>query len=230
MTRWAAHPAPGAPPDVALLRVDLDLAAPLDGAPFDVLSPDERAAAARFHRHADAVRSAAARAALRHALGAALGRDPAGLRFARDARGRPSLEGGGPDFNLSHGGGHALVAWSAARRVGVDVEPRRPGADWAAMARLVLGAGDARHLGAAAEAARPALFLDCWTAKEALLKADGRGLGGEMASFSVLGGDRPAASGEGALAAALARFDACWIGGLPGHAAALAWGRDGGEA
>ena len=217
------------PADVRLVRLDLDMAMPLDAPLFDVLSGEERAVAARSLRRADAVRSAATRAALRRLLGAELGEAPEALRFVRSERGRPALDrdGAAPlDFNVSHGGDHALVAWSRRRRVGVDVEPRRAGWDWRPLAPMVLGAGDARVVAAAAdEAARDGLFLDVWTAKEALLKAQGSGIADRLAGFSVLSGDpdRPRVAGSGETAARLAGFAGVWLRAIPGHAACLAW-------
>lgn len=232
MIRHGPIVASGLPADVRLVRVDLDLAAPLAGPDADplfaVLSDEERAAAARFHHHADAVRSAATRALLRRALGAELGTAPEALRFLRSDRGRPALDAGGPpplDFNVAHGGDHALLAWSRVRRVGVDVEPLRAGWDWRPLARAVLGGEDLRRIESAEEPARAALFFDVWSAKEALLKADGRGIAGGLDRFSVLSGDgdRPLVDGDTALAAALCRFEARWLRGIPGHAACAAW-------
>ena len=218
------------PGDVHVVRIDLDVAVPLSDPLFDVLSDDERQAAARFHHAADAVRSAATRAVLRRELAAALGEAPAALGFVRSDRGRPSLAlrgGTSPlDFNVAHGGDHALVAWSRLRRVGVDVEPLRADWDWRPLSRLVLGEEDAGRVAAAAEPA--ALFLDVWTAKEALLKADGRGIAGGLDGFSVLSNDadRPRVGGLTALAEDLRRFEARWLRGFPGHAACVAWSRE----
>lgn len=228
MIRYGPHREPGlaAPDDVRLVRLDLDPAVPLSDPLFDVLSGAERAAAERFRHPADRIRSAATRAVLRRLLGAELGAAPEGLAFALSDRGRPALAGAGAlDFNVSHGGGHALIAWSRRRRVGVDVEPWRDGWDWRALAAAVLGAADMRRLAAAPEAAGR-LFLDAWVAKEALLKAEGRGITGGLSGFSVL----PAASGAPAVAgedaAVLASFAAAWLRAIPGHAGCLAWGRE----
>ncbi len=229
MIRYAPRRDAALPGDLRVVRVDLDLDAPLSDPLFDVLSDDERAAAARFLRRADAVRSAATRAVLRRELGAALGMAPASLRFLRSDRGRPRLdaEGAPPlDFNVAHGGDHALVAWSRRRRVGVDVEPLRTGWDWRPLSRLVLGGEDARRIAAAGEASP--LFFDVWTAKEALLKAEGRGIAGGLDGFSVLSEDRdrPTVGGGTALAGDLRRFEALWLRGIPGHAACVAWSAD----
>lgn len=231
MTAYGPHAEPALsalPGDVRLVRLDLDLAAALDGPLFAVLSGEERAAAARFRRPADGIRSAATRAVLRRLLGAELGEAPEALAFARSDRGRPSLAGGRPplDFNVSHGGDHALIAWSRLRRVGVDVEPRRAGWDWRPLAPTVLGAADARRIAAAAEGpGRDALFLDAWVAKEALLKAEGIGITGGLSGFSVLSdaADGPSVDGDGRMAARLGGLAAAWLRAIPAHAACLAW-------
>ena len=217
------------PADVRLVRLDLDAAVPLADPRFDVLSGEEREAAGRFRRPIDALRSAATRAALRRLLGAELGEAPEGLRFVRSDRGRPALDGaGGPalDFNVSHGGDHALIAWSRWRRVGVDIEPLRADWDWTPLARMVLGTEDARRVAATPEGPeRDGRFLDVWTAKEALLKAEGRGIADGLAGFSVLSEDglAPRVAGPGGMAARLAGFAAVWLRDIPGHAACLAW-------
>ena len=229
MIRSGPHGDAALPADVRLVRIDLDAAVPLSDPLFDVLSADERQTAVRFHRAADAVRFAATRAVLRRELAVALDEAPAALRFVLSDRGRPSLaprEGAPPlDFNVAHGGDHALVAWSRLRRVGVDVEPLRAEWDWRPLSRMVLGGEDAAHIAAAAEPA--ALFLDVWTAKEALLKADGRGIAGGLDAFSVLSGDPevPLVAGASALALDLRRFEARWLRGLPGYTACVAWAR-----
>jgi 4'-phosphopantetheinyl transferase len=221
------------PGDVQVVRINLDFAVPLSHPLFDVLSDDERRAAARFHRAADTVRYAATRAVLRRELAAVLGEAPGGLRFLRSDRGRPALDTGSVvpplDFNVSHGGDHALVAWSRLRHVGVDVEPERAAWDWLPLSRVVLGKEDARRIAMAGdEPARAALFLDMWAAKEALLKADGRGIADGLDGFSVLseGSERPRIGGDTALAEDLRRFEARWLRGIQGHAACLAWSVD----
>ena len=181
--RSALHPvAPetGMPADVRLVRVDLDFALALGDPLFEVLSMDERATAAAFRQPPDAIRSAATRAALRQVLAAELGQSAQSLAFIRSDRGRPALAGAGRpslDFNVSHSGNHALIAWSRRRRVGVDIEILRPDWDWRPLGRMVLGFEDARRIDATADVSqRTALFYAVWTAKEALLKAEGRGI------------------------------------------------------
>jgi hypothetical protein len=122
----------------------------------DLLCEDERARAARIVSARKRVLWTRSRVVLRALLGRYLDRDPLALCFALGPHGKPALAHDGTDevdlrFNLSHSGSLALVAVSAGREVGVDVECAR-----------------ARHT---------AEFLHAWVAHEAVVKCLGLGLG-----------------------------------------------------
>ncbi len=118
---------------------------------------------------------------LRALLGRYLDRDPLDLCFALGPHGKPTLlqEGeatGDLHFNLSHSGGLALVAVTAGREVGVDVEVPRGRVDELAIAERVLGSEQARRLAALNSRARARAFLRAWVAHEAVVKCLGLGL------------------------------------------------------
>jgi 4'-phosphopantetheinyl transferase len=143
--------------------VDLDADFP------DVLTAHERERTARFARAPDGRRWAAGRAALRTRLGERLGCAPQAVGITHGPHGKPAASG--VRFNLSHAGGLALIALTAERDVGVDLErlDRRSAAVERALTdgeRASLGAGD-RHVA----------LLRTWCRKEALAKAAGTGLG-----------------------------------------------------
>jgi len=116
------------------------------------LPAEERERAEQFLREGVARRWVAARWALRRVLGDYLEVVPAEVRLEIGEYGKPRLpRGSGPQFNLSHSEGLALVA-VADRDVGVDVERIRP--------------------------KRPADFYAEWARHEAQLKCLGTGLGG----------------------------------------------------
>ena len=172
------------PEDVRLVRIDFDFGRDLADPLFAVLSAEERAIAAGFRHPADGLRSAVTRAALRILLGAELGVAPDSLGFVRSERGRPALARSDLDFNVSHSGDHALIALSRRRRVGVDVELRRVDWDWSPLGRLALGVEDRRHVDAEHQATwRADVFYAVWTAKEALLKAEGSGIAAGLETF-----------------------------------------------
>ena len=147
-------------------------------------------------------RWAVARAGLRALIAGYLDTSPTALAFDEGAK--PRLEPPSPlRFSLSHSGDVALVAAASEREVGVDVEAVRTRADVDALARRAL-LGSER---AAVEEAhdRMLAFHRHWVAKEAFVKATGRGLA-SLRSFEValdgpggprlvqVGGDREAAA------------------------------------
>jgi 4'-phosphopantetheinyl transferase len=224
---------------VEVLCVAINFRATLNAPAFAVLDDDERTHAARFLRREDALRHAAARAALREALGKRLGMPASALRFERDGLGRPRLAKLGKvttdteiDFNLSHSGRFALIAIATGRRVGIDIEACRPTFDWRALSESVFSPSERAYVASLPESLRRSAFYDVWTAKEAFLKALGIGLAGGMLRFSVVG----RASGVSAPAFHMAAgephmdgitaFEAAWCRVPTGYAACVAWSRE----
>lgn len=117
---------------------------------------------------------------LRRTLAAYLGIDPGEVVLDASAHGRPRLDpahGAALDFNWSHSGHHALIAIARGIAPGIDVERRRPQPRALPIARRFFDDAEAGALAALPDAARDDAFLELWTAKEAVLKAHGRGIG-----------------------------------------------------
>lgn len=177
---WQPGPAAPrlAPATVDVWRADL-VAAAARGGGHASLSGDERERAARFARPEDGERWAAARGILRALLGAYAGMDPRALRLEAGPHGKPRLASEERlRFNLSHSGDVALYALALDREVGVDVELPRRTADHVAIARRILGDGEAERLAALDPSAREREFLRAWVRWEAVLKGRGTGIGG----------------------------------------------------
>ncbi len=165
-----------------------------------VLTAGEVERARRFHFDHDRRRFVAAHAALRTVLAQYAGLAPRQLAFLATPHGKPYLS---PDvkyavpdlaFNLSHSGELALIAVTAGRRVGVDIELIRPALAEGNIAERFFSPGEACELAALPEHERASAFFRCWTRKEAFVKARGEGLSLPLASFDVsLRPDRPAA-------------------------------------
>ncbi len=79
----------------------------------------------------------------------------------------------------------ALVAVSSGRPVGIDCERIRPRADLLAIARRMFPQAEAERIASAPEERRLELFYRSWTALEADVKADGRGLSRRQNTTSV---------------------------------------------
>jgi 4'-phosphopantetheinyl transferase len=165
------------------------------------------------------------RAPLIRVLARYLAIEPAAVELSEGVHGRPALagtHGDALDFNWSHSGDHALIAIARGIAPGVDIERRRPRPKALEIAQRFFSSDEIAVLANAAPERRSGIFLDIWTAKEALLKAHGRGL-----SFGL---DRLSVVADGALIQ-LRRFDGEDIDGWQvqqlalGHAfaGALAW-------
>jgi 4'-phosphopantetheinyl transferase len=160
------------------------------------LSEDERARSARFHFERDRVRFVVARGALRNILGHYLNVPPGSLRFGYGAHGKPSLlpefvmgssglAAGKLEFNVSHSHTLALVAVAQGRALGVDIERLRADASERQLAERFFSAQEVSALCALPDAQQPRAFFDCWTRKEAYIKARGEGLSFPLAEFDV---------------------------------------------
>ena len=102
------------------------------------------------------------------------GGDAGDYAFERDAHGRPQLQHATLDCNWSHSGGHLLVAAGDGLRVGVDIESIRPRTNTLAVARRFFAGEEIAWLGERENSQLD--FLRLWCAKEAVLKAHGRGI------------------------------------------------------
>ena len=111
------------------------------------------------------------------------------LKFVTSSHGKPELaeESGGRNlrFNLSHSHSMVLVAVAADREVGVDVERVRQLANWEDIASRYFSAPERWALNNRPEQDRMVAFFNCWTRKEAYIKAKGLGLSIPMNSFST---------------------------------------------
>jgi 4'-phosphopantetheinyl transferase len=152
------------------------------------LSADEQAQMAWYRHARGARRYAVSHGALRVILGHYLGVAPLAVDLSTTSEGKPFVAapaGDGLEFNLTHSGDMALVAVTTGRPVGVDVEWLRP-IDVAALAVRYFSAPERTDLAQVAGSPDERLaFFQCWTRKEALLKATGTGLHRPLASFAV---------------------------------------------
>jgi len=100
------------------------------------------------------------------------------LPIARDRHGRPRLAEpfSGWDCNWSHSGGGLVVALGQGMQLGIDLEWQRPRARALELARRFFHASEADWLARLAAPERGHAFIRLWCAKEAVLKAHGRGL------------------------------------------------------
>jgi len=162
-----------------------------------LLSEDEDLRAGRFLLAQERRRFTAARAGLRRLLGARLGASPGSIEFTCGRRGKPALAGAfagsGLRFNVSHHGETVAYAFSDGSDIGVDIEAVRELPDADEIASCAFSPRERATYFALEARDRPRAFFDCWTRKEAFVKALGDGLGHGLHGFDVsLAPDEPA--------------------------------------
>ena len=174
---------------VLLYAIRLDATADEIAACSRLLSPDEIARADRFVDASFSHRWQVCRARLRQLLGGHCNIDPAELRFEQQEYGKPVIAAGQSDaelhFNLSHSHRLAMIAVTESGPVGVDVEYIKTIGDWAGVASRFFSPGEQEQLASVAAEQRMRAFYNCWTRKEAVIKATGEGLSARLDSFDV---------------------------------------------
>lgn len=175
--------------EIQVWRMNLDLPASEFQEMRGVLSEDETARAARFVFDRHRARFVAGRAFLRKILGQYVGHAPQRLEFGYGFRGKPFLKKGSDGdrlrFNLSHSGDLALLAVIRARRIGVDVERIREVKEHLRLAGRYFAPGEVAAIRALPPKVQYEAFFNCWTRKEAYIKALGTGLACPLDGFEV---------------------------------------------
>ncbi|HVW69348.1 MAG TPA: 4'-phosphopantetheinyl transferase superfamily protein [Steroidobacteraceae bacterium] len=131
-----------------------------------------------------------AHAVLRNLLGRYCQVHPASLNFTSGAGGKPQLHLPGSDacpirFNLTHSEDRALVGVGTRAEVGIDLERQRTDIEALAIGRHYFYGAERDALELAGPEGRIELFFRYWVAKEAVLKAQGVGLGLPLDRFRV---------------------------------------------
>ncbi len=133
------------------------------------------------HRH----RYVARRGILRELIGSYLDCDPAGVAFVHNAYGKPAIAQSDLRFNLSHSYGMALYAFCRSADVGCDIERRDPKFAAEQIPERFFSPDEVRALRSLPVNEQTEAFFNCWTRKEAYIKAVGRGLSIALDSFNV---------------------------------------------
>src|SRR5438552_11291358 len=155
----------------------------------EALSLDDRTRADRFKFESDRRRFCVARASLRLILSRYLKTKPGRLRFETGEFGKPFLAderlSGGLRFNLSHSHQLALIAITRDREVGVDVEYMRSEFVTDDVANHFFSQAEVQQFQEVPAESKTQSFFDCWTRKEAYIKARGEGLYCPLDQFDV---------------------------------------------
>jgi len=175
--------------EIHIWRVPLDMSLATIERLGQFLAPDERARAERFRFARDRNQFTIGRGLLRVLLGRYLVCEPQRVSFRYSSYGKPSLDAplsaSGLQFNLSHSHQLALLAFTYASNIGVDVEYMRSDVEFEQLAERFFAPGERTVLQSISPTLRPEAFYNCWTRKEAYIKARGEGLSIPLESFDV---------------------------------------------
>lgn len=158
------------------------------------LSDEERKRSERFYFDRDRQFFIVSRGILRVLLSQYTDTPPGDIQFNYTFHGKPYLRWR-PDlcFNLSHSGRLVMYAFSPGCRVGIDIEFMHPIEEMGKIAERNFSTQEYEVYKSVAEADRVRAFFDCWTRKEAFIKAIGEGTSFPLQDFVVsLKQDEPA--------------------------------------
>jgi 4'-phosphopantetheinyl transferase len=164
--------------EIHLWTASLDAPADCVAAMRGLLSDDELERAGRFHFEKDRTAFILARGFLRTMLRRYLSGE---VRFVYGPHGKPALDHAGPGFNLSHTGGLVLLGLVLESEIGVDVERIRPIENRDAIAERYFSPSEYGQV------LSDEVFFQCWTRKEAYIKAVGGGLSIPLKSINTDG-------------------------------------------
>ena len=171
------------------------------------------------------------RGALRRILAGVLDVAPLAVPILEGAHGKPRLASGhspprrrpAVGFNMSHSGERFVVAVAFGMEPGVDVERIRPRRSLARLTRRFFSPAEQRAVAFASDPLDA--FYRVWARKEAVIKADGRGVSIGLGRFDVTAGESPdllEARWEGAAPNEASHWSLHSLKSGPGYAAALA--------
>ncbi len=154
-----------------------------------ILSDEERERAGRFRYQEHRQSFIVSHGILRSLIHRYTGIRPDQIEFKYNLAGKPHLAGlesvSDLSFNLSHAGLLALFAFSWGRRVGIDVEHLRPMEEMDQVAERNFSSREYKRFQKLIERDRLRAFYNCWTRKEAFIKAIGDGLSFPLKDLEV---------------------------------------------
>lgn len=171
--------------EIHVWRVVLDPSADECARLHALLSPDEAKRAARFFQARHRRRFAVCRGMLRVLLGRYLDCDPRQVAFHSGHKGKPILKPAALHFNVSHSDELALIAFTRSQELGVDVEKLRPMKDLVQLAGRYFSVHEQEAFRALRADQQIEGFFNCWTRKEAVVKATGEGISSPLDAFTV---------------------------------------------
>ncbi len=184
---WDRFPTTDGADEIQIWQVRLDLSEASLAVGWSWLSLEEKQRAEAFRTEELRSRFVAAHGAVRYLLANELGTRPETLEFTETERGKPVLvtAEGRLHFNLAHSVDRMVLALSPFCPIGVDIEALGQGPIEDGLLETCLTPSEREFLLATSRDVQRDLFIRFWTAKEAVLKAEGSGFWIEPSQVEV---------------------------------------------
>ena len=172
--------------ELHIWRIDLPLSPAVLAFCHSLLTPEESERANRRRQLQARQQFIAGRGALRRILAAASGLDPHLIPITAAPGGKPELINSDIAFNVAHSGDTILIAVHRGGTIGIDIERVDPARQFLEIAQHSFTPSENLALLAIDDPERRRqTFYQLWARKEAIAKADGRGLALPFTSFEV---------------------------------------------
>ncbi len=153
---------------------------------WDILNEAEKERALTFRFLKDRYCFIIARGVLRNLLGAYIQMAPDQVKFQFGHNGKPYVHHPSQiKFNISHSGDTILLGFVQKHSIGIDVEYTKRKVDVKKIAELFFAEEEVTSLFRLDQAYHTQAFYNCWTRKEAFIKAVGSGLSFPLDQFVV---------------------------------------------
>jgi 4'-phosphopantetheinyl transferase len=159
-----------------------------------LLSEDEKIRANKFKFNKDRLTYIIAKTILRKLIGSYTKLDPKEIQFNYNKQSKPFIDSEiDLKFNLSHSGQKIIIGFTLNYDIGVDVEYNKRQIEIAEISKRFFSVKESTILMQLSKEDQQAAFYNCWTRKEAFIKAKGGGLSIPLDQFEVTLalGDRP---------------------------------------
>jgi 4'-phosphopantetheinyl transferase len=144
--------------------------------------------ARRFHFEKDKQHFIIGRGLLRSIIGEYLNTIPSDILFTYNKKGKPFIAHPADAklfFNLSHSENRIVMAFSSERELGIDIEYHKDLLDINGIAANYFSVNENKIFAGIPNHQKKEAFFNCWTRKEAFIKAVGDGLSIRLNSFDV---------------------------------------------
>lgn len=156
-----------------------------------ILSKNELSHADKFFKEENSIYYVVSKAITRQILSRYLDISPEKIEFSVEKNGKPFVNGGDLQFNVSHSDDYFLMGITKNNLIGVDIERARKKLDYLALAKRFFAPKEYEAMEMLSGEKQIGTFYRCWTRKEAFIKATGLGLSFGLNNFEVSLSDEP---------------------------------------